>query len=133
MAIDTVKFSEALRATVDDINRPIVENQKKQNLTEGVQYDEGKDPYHLIPFDALAGVVTVFAYGANKYAPRNWEKGLSWGHQYGSILRHLFDWFRGKEIDQESGLSHLDLAATRLLMLSASVKRNIGTDDRVKL
>lgn len=94
------------------------------------KHDAGKPRWDLMPFDALDEVAAVYAYGAAKYAPRNWETGLAWGRLLAAALRHLAAWARGIELDDESGLPHLAHAMCCLLMLRASVLRGIGTDDR---
>lgn len=100
--------------------------------TEGVKFDQDKIATDLLPFDALEGTARVLAYGKKKYAARNWEKGMAWGRLFGAALRHAFRWAMGEEIDPESGLPHLDHFTCCALMLSALVKRKVGTDDRAK-
>lgn len=100
--------------------------------TEGVKFDNDKPRTDLLPFDALEDISKVLAYGANKYAPRNWEKGMAWGRLLGAALRHGFRWGMGEDNDPESGLSHLSHMGCCVLMLSALVKRKVGTDDRFK-
>lgn len=100
---------------------------------EGVKLDTGKPRTDLLPFDALLEVAMVLDYGAKKYAARNWELGMSWGRMLGACLRHLFAWARGVDVDDESGHHHLAHAACCALMLLALVRRNVGTDDRIKV
>jgi len=45
---------------------------------EATKHDSGKDPWHLAPFDAFRAIVAVLRFGAHKYAPRDWEKGMKW-------------------------------------------------------
>lgn len=97
---------------------------------EAKKKDEGKARMDLIPFDALHGVGMVLAFGVNKYAARNWEKGLAWGRLVAALLRHTSAWMVGQDLDPETGYHHLDHVATCALMLSATVKRKIGLDDR---
>jgi hypothetical protein len=97
---------------------------------KAVKHDGDKARWDLLPFDALDEVALVLKYGAQKYASRNWEKGMSWGRLLGAALRHLGAWACGIEVDAESGHPHLAHAACCVLMLLALVKRNVGTDDR---
>lgn len=96
------------------------------------KFDTEKPRTDLLPADALLGAAEAFSYGARKYAAWNYLSGdgLRWGQFLGAALRHLFAWSLGEETDKESGLSHLDHAAASILMLSASVRRGVGTDDR---
>ena len=100
-------------------------------MSEGRKDDSGKPRWDLLPFDALNDVAMVLAYGAAKYAPRNWEKGMAWGRLLAAALRHLAAWAAGRDVDDESGLPHLSHAACCVLMLLALTKRGVGTDDRM--
>ena len=96
----------------------------------GVKFDAGKPRYDLLPFDALDDVAAVLAYGAKKYADRNWERGLAWGRLSGALMRHLSQFHQGQLVDEESGLPHLAHMACCALMLHGLVKRGHGNDDR---
>jgi hypothetical protein len=98
--------------------------------TEGRKDDDGKLPWHLLPFDALEEVAKVLRFGAKKYAPRNWEKGMAWHRLARGALGHVISWFGGQDNDEESGLSHLAHAACCVLFLLAYTLRKVGTDDR---
>lgn len=106
-----------------------------QITLEGKKKDEGKPRWELIAYDAVEGIAKVLTFGANKYSARNWEKGIAYGRVYGAIMRHLWKWWHGENLDAETGLSHLDHAATEIMFLSAYEKRGMnGTvqDDRPK-
>jgi hypothetical protein len=94
--------------------------------------DAGKPSMELLPAEAMTEVAKVLEYGARKYAPNNWRKGLSWGRLSGAALRHLFAWIGGEDNDKETRLSHLAHAACCVLFLLASQKSGHGTDDRWK-
>jgi hypothetical protein len=97
----------------------------------GSKFDGDKIRTDLLPVEALEGVSAVLSYGSKKYGDRNWEKGMSYSRPYAACLRHLFAWWRGEDIDPETGLSHLDHALCCLLFLSTFVKRRVTTfDDR---
>ena len=92
--------------------------------------DKGKPRYDLIPGDALHEVVKVLSNGADKYADRNWEIGQPWGKVFGAMMRHCWAWWRGEELDKESGLHHMAHAGAEALFLLAYALRKVGTDDR---
>lgn len=122
-----------LENNVNDFMQPEADEGRRVVMAPapGAVKDDARKPRtDLLPFDAIEGVAVVLDYGAQKYAARNWELGLSWGRLLAATLRHLFRWGLGEDIDPESGLPHLDHAACSVLMLSATVKRGIGTDDR---
>lgn len=102
----------------------------------GFKADDGKLPWHLLPYDAIEGVVKVLQYGALKYKPRNWERGMDFSRLFSALQRHLTAWFQKREfLDPESKLPHLDHALCCLLFLSALTKRNwisLHHDDRPK-
>lgn len=74
---------------------------------EGRKDDAGKDPWHLFPWDAARAIVKVLAFGANKYEPRNWERGMTWSRPYAGLMRHMTAWWEGEPADPETGYSHL--------------------------
>lgn len=92
-------------------------------VTPGYRNDAGKPLFSLVPSDALEGVAAVLEYGARKYAERNWEKGMSWSRCFNSGMRHAWKWWRGQDLDPESGLPHIDHAVCNFLMLAAYAKR----------
>ncbi|GJE13666.1 dATP/dGTP diphosphohydrolase domain-containing protein [Methylobacterium longum] len=97
---------------------------------EGRKDDAGKDPWDLAPWDAFRAIVGVLAFGACKYAPRNWEQGMAWSRLYAAAVRHLTAWWGGERVDPETGLSHLAHAGCCVCFLIAFEIRGIGTDDR---
>ena len=101
------------------------------SVDPAVKHDSAKARWDLLPFDAVDEVAEVLRYGANKYAARNWEKGMAWGRLLGAALRHLCAWACGQERDPESGLRHLAHASCCALMLLSLTLRGVGTDDRV--
>lgn len=103
------------------------EQQQKQG---GRKDDTGKPAYHLIAPEMLEALAVVLEFGARKYEPRNWEKGMSWSRCFGALMRHMWAWWHGEGVDQETGLSHLWHAACCLMFLLAYEARGVGDDDR---
>lgn len=97
---------------------------------EGIKYDQGKDPWQLLPWDALRAIVKVLAFGADKYQARNWEKGMHWDRVYRATIEHLTEWFQHGGADPETGYSHLWHAGCCILFLIAYEIRGIGVDNR---
>lgn len=100
--------------------------------TGGVKADTGKDPWHLLPWDALREIVKVLAFGARKYAERNWEKGLPHSRTVPAALRHIVSWWQdGEQKDPETGLHPLAHAACEILFaLAFEVRGRKELDDR---
>jgi hypothetical protein len=84
----------------------------------------------LVPTAAIEEIAAVLTFGAGKYGDNNWCRGARWGRYYAALLRHLFAWWRGENLDPETGLSHLAHAGCCLLFLLTYQRENWGTDDR---
>ena len=104
-------------------------------LAEGTKHDGDKIRTDLYPVASFLGTCRVLTHGAKKYAARNWEKGIMFGRVYGALLRHLFAWWGGEDVDPESGEHHLDHAGCCVAFLQHYAK-NPGSyatfDDRPK-
>lgn len=88
-------------------------------LSEGTKYDGDKGrPYDLLSVDFLDGITAVLDFGAKKYEPWNWAKGIKYSRVFSALMRHLWDWWRGEELDKETGLNHLFHAACCLMFLA---------------
>lgn len=99
-------------------------------LTEGIKFDTEKPRPDLISPELIESLAVVLQYGANKYAPRNWEKGMSWSRPFGALMRHMWAWWKGENKDGETGFSHLAHAACCIMFLLTYEARNVGVDDR---
>ena len=90
--------------------------------------------FRQIPLEAVAAAAASLEYGAEKYAHRNWEKGLPWQQMIDSLKRHIDDFERRKDYDDGpdgSGLHQVCMIMASAMMLSASVVRGVGEDDRM--
>ena len=101
-------------------------------MSEGRKDDQGKAPWHLLAPEMLGGTAQVLGFGAEKYAPRNWEKGMAWSRCFSALMRHMWFWWSGEKFDPESGLPHLWHASCCLMFLIAYESRQVGQDDRPK-
>ena len=108
-------------------------------MNDARKNDEGKEPIELVAPEFIFGTARVLGFGADKYAARNWEKGMRWGRVFGALMRHLWAWWGGKaatrnfafsELDSETKVSHLWHAACCLMFLIAYEERGTGEDDR---
>jgi len=103
-----------------------VNNESKQG---GLRYDDGKPRVDLLPPDTMMELGKVYGYGATKYAPRNWELGMSWSKVVGCLLRHLYKLMMGQKIDEESGQRHSVMVAWNAIALATYDIRDIGEND----
>ena len=99
---------------------------------EGKKHDSGKPQAELIPVPGLLEVIKVLTFGATKYDPWNWAKGMKWSRLIGAILRHTFAYMMGETRDPETGLSHMAHVACSALFLITYEQRSLGEDDRHK-
>jgi hypothetical protein len=102
-------------------------------VTTGQHKDEGKLRYDLLPPDALREIVRILTYGSSKYADNNWASGIKYSRIFGSVMRHLWAWYGGEDMDKESGMNHLAHAGCDIMFLIAYVCRDMTVwDDRGK-
>ena len=85
---------------------------KRQEFNTGAVRDtqDDKGRYDLLPPHALRRVAQVFQRGAEKYAERNWEKGIPVSRYMDSALRHTF-----AALDRQEDEDHLGQAAWNIL------------------
>ena len=98
----------------------------------GKRFDAGKLRFDLIPADWETTLAEVLTRGSLKYSERNWEKGMSWSRCYAAVRRHLNAFWRGEDLDKESGLNHLAHVAWGALAILHYYKTHPELDDRVK-
>lgn len=96
----------------------------------GLRYDEDKPRVDLIPPEVIFALGDALSAGAKKYAERNWERGMDWSKVFGPLIRHSFKFWRGEEIDEETGIPHVDLILINAAFLSTYYHRGIGKDNR---
>ncbi len=100
---------------------------------QGDRKNQGKLKWSLVPQSALIPMVRVLEFGAQKYAPYNWMKGLSITETCESLKRHLDSFLEGEDIDPESGISHIGHIQCNALFLSWMLQNRPDLDDRVDL
>lgn len=71
------------------------------------RFNTGKLRWGLVWWPALEVMLLVLEFGAIKYAPDNWRKGLHREEILESIQRHLIALLQGQEEDPESKISHV--------------------------
>lgn len=108
------------------------ENWREEPATEGRKDDHDKPRIDLLPPELVLAVSQVLTFGAVKYSPRNWERGMAWSRPYAALMRHMMAWWAGEDNDPETGMSHLWHAGCCIAFLIAYEQRGVGTDDRHK-
>jgi len=104
------------------------------NPKRGLRYNKGKIPLDMVPESLTEAVALTLQKGAEKYEKNNWRKGMSWETVYGCLQRHLQKWHdhRKSDIDEETGLNHLYLAACNVAFLIEYLESCPELDDRFK-
>ena len=97
---------------------------------KGLRFNQGKRRYDLVHPWAQEQMVDVLTRGAEKYAPRNWERGMAWSNVIASLERHLAAIKAGEDYDPESGLLHAAHVACNAHFLTAYYKIYPQGDDR---
>jgi len=98
---------------------------------KGRKDDTGRLRFDLLPVKPLEQIANIYTYGANKYDDNNWRSGMQWGRVFAATMRHLWTFWRGEDLDQESGLPHLAHAAFGCLTLLEYMETHRELDDRV--
>ena len=84
---------------------------------------------HLVPFELIAFAAIGLNYGAEKYAPRNFEQGLPLSAHLNSIDRHTRALMAGEVVDTDSGLLHVHLLASSIAMLAHNWANGVCEND----
>lgn len=97
---------------------------------KGLRYNQGKLRYDLVNAFAHEQMVKILTKGAEKYAERNWEKGMAWSNVISSLKRHLAAIENGEDFDKESGELHAAHLACNAHFLTAYYKIYPQGDNR---
>lgn len=74
---------------------------------KAIRYNKGKRKWSLVHYKSLEPMIEVLEFGAKKYAPDNWKKGLDKKEILESMQRHLAALMDGEKTDAESRISHM--------------------------
>jgi len=75
--------------------------------TQGLRFNDNKLKWSYVHFASLEPMVRVLEFGARKYEPFNWQKGLKKDEILESMMRHLVKLMDGEMNDPESNLHHI--------------------------
>lgn len=98
--------------------------------TGGVKFDADKPRMDLLDGYAIEELAKVLTFGAKKYAPNNWRKGITFGRLLAASARHLFAIMRGENLDPETGLHHAAHLMCCAMFLVWTAKYKPEMDDR---
>jgi hypothetical protein len=86
--------------------------------------------YDLIPAGPLHTLAELYGKGAEKYEDRNWERGYAWSLSFAALNRHLWLFWQGVDIDEETGLPHLAAVLFHAAALMQFTNTHPEFDDR---
>jgi hypothetical protein len=109
---------------VDDFEKALIERD------QALRYNQGKLSWSMVDFDSLEGLVRVLEYGAKKYSKDNWKKGMPVTQVSESLMRHLFAFLRGEDVDPESGCRHISHVMCNAMFLEYILREKPHYDDR---
>lgn len=98
-------------------------------ITGGQKETRGARP-ELVPAGPMWEVARLYGYGAQKYAPRNWERGYDWSLSIGALERHLLKFKMREDFDQDTGCHHLASVVFHALALMEFGNTHPELDDR---
>ena len=97
---------------------------EQENKTEARKNDRLDDKlrWELLPLEDVEDIVRVYTAGAKKYGPDQWQNLPDGIRRYkAALLRHLVEFDKGNEIDEETGCRHLaQVAWNAIAMLHIS-------------
>lgn len=106
------------------------DKESKTTVGEGLRFNKGKTRFDLLEPYAVEQLARVFTKGAEKYAPNNWLKGMSWSSITASLKRHLSEFEQGVDYDEETKLLHMAHVAWNAMALVSYYKHFPEGDDR---
>lgn len=86
--------------------------------------------YGLIPAEPLRMLARHFGVGAKKYDDHNWRKGYDWSLSYDALNRHLWQFWNGEDIDEETGTPHIVAVAWHAMVLAEFAQTHPEFDNR---
>lgn len=90
------------------------ENEMEQENNGSRKNDRLDDKlrWELLPLEDVEDIVRVYTAGAKKYGPDQWQNLPDGIKRYkAALLRHLVEFDKGNEIDEETGCRHLAAVA----------------------
>lgn len=101
------KLAELLKGTIGDMEPKGDIKDVFRNPEKADRYNSGKRKWSLVHWKSIEPLVEVLEFGAKKYSPDNWKKGLDKKEILESMMRHLTALMDGEKTDKESNLRHM--------------------------
>lgn len=98
-------------------------------------FKDHKLRWDLLPLEEVEDIVKVFTSGSIKYGDNTWQ-GLENGYQRykAAMFRHLLEYEKGTEFDEETGCRHLaQVAWNAISMLYLSKRKEIEKPEPIDI
>lgn len=86
--------------------------------------------YDLIPKGPLHQYAEHLGRGAEKYEEHNWRRGYEWSKSFAALQRHVWAFWGGEDIDEETGSHHLAAVIFHAMAMLEWVDTHPEFDDR---
>lgn len=108
-------------------------NQKKESVKN--DFLDKKLRWDLLPLSEIEDIVKVYTAGAEKYGENQWQTLTDGINRYkAALLRHLVEFDKGNEIDEDTQCRHLaQVAWNAIAMLHLSKKLKTEPKDGIKI
>lgn len=96
------------------------------------RFNTGKPKLSMVHPILAEETARVMMYGSKKYARDNWRKGLPINDIIDSLERHIADFKKGLDLDEESGQTQLGHIACNVMFAMYVLAYKPELDDRTK-
>ena len=102
-------------------------------MEEAMRFDKNKNKLSLISPLAIEAMGRVLTFGAAKYEEHNWRKGMKWSKSLNSLKRHLLEFEKCNDKDEESGELHMAHVIVNAMFLIEYYYTHPELDDRFRI
>lgn len=105
---------------------------KITDKTTGGAKGDKLERFDLIPVEPLEELARLYGVNARsgKYSEDNWRKGYKFHLSYAALQRHATAWWRGEDVDAQTGRHHLACVMWHCATLIWLSKYRKSMDDR---
>lgn len=97
----SISYKLVEQCNTKDMEQENTEARKNDRLDDKLRWE-------LLPLEDVEDIVRVYTAGAKKYGPDQWQNLPDGIRRYkAALLRHLVEFDKGNEIDEETGCRHL--------------------------
>lgn len=102
-------------------------------MEEATRLDAGKNQLSLISPIAIEAMGKILSFGSIKYGKHNWRKGMKWSRCIDSLKRHLLEFEKCNDTDEETKELHIAHVMVNAMFLVEYFYTHKNLDDRFKI